>query len=104
MPGCAGRATDGATCAAGAGVNARNLAPASREVDEHTHIIKFDLDAEVGGVAINDRFRGEFYTLNTHYTNTSARGPVSQNVSEGTTYFQGANSIRFDKQFKDWLY
>ncbi|HXS68947.1 MAG TPA: c-type cytochrome domain-containing protein [Candidatus Polarisedimenticolia bacterium] len=89
---------------AGSGPDARNLAPASKSIDEGTHIIKFDLNAEVKGVSIEDRFRGDFYSLNTHYTNTSVRGPVSQNVREHDTYFQGANSIMLEKQFTDWLY
>ena len=82
----------------------RNLAPASKNLDEGTHIIKFDLDAEVRGVAIEDRFRGEFYSLNTHYTNVAARGLMSQNASEADHYFQGANSIRLEKRFKTWLF
>jgi len=81
----------------------RNIAPASKQIDEGTHIIKFDLDAEVQGVTIEDRFRGEFYGLNTHYTNMAARG-FSQNASEADHYFQGANSIRLEKGFKSWLF
>ncbi len=88
----------------GTGPDARNLAPASESVQEGTHVIKFDLDAEVKGVSIEDRFRGEFYNLNTHYTNLSVRGPVFQDVREHNGYFQGANSIMFEKQFKPWLY
>lgn len=90
--------------AAGTGFNDVNIAPTFENIHEGTHIIKFDLDAEVKGVTIEDRFRGEFYSLNTHYTNASARNFVAQNVSEGTTYFQGANTIRLEKQFKDWLF
>ena len=86
----------------------RNLAPTFRTIDEHTHIVKFDLDGEFHGVTVEDRFRGEFYGLNTHYTNSSARSvaghPVDQNVTEGGHYFQGANTIRLEKQFKDWLF
>lgn len=90
--------------AAGTGANERNLAPTSENINEGTHIIKFDLDAEVKGVAIEDRFRGEFYSLNTHYTNAASRGFVSQNVSEGDQSFQGANTIRVERQFKDWFF
>jgi hypothetical protein len=86
------------------GGNARNIAPASKYLDEGTHIIKFDLDAEVQGVAIEDRFRGEFYRLDTHYTNVAARSAMSQNASEGDRYFQGANSLRLEKRFKTWLF
>jgi hypothetical protein len=81
----------------------QNIAPASKNLDEGIHIIKFDLDAEVQGVTIEDRFRGEFYGLNTHYTNLAARG-FSQSASEADHYFQGANSIRLEKRFKKWLF
>jgi len=84
--------------------SSRNVNPASKSIQEGTHVIKFDLDAEVQGVAIADRFRGEFYDLKTHYTNASARGPLVQNVKEKDSYFQGANSIVLQKQFNDWLY
>ncbi len=90
--------------AAGAGFNDRNIGPTSENIHEATHIIKFDLDAEVQGVTVEDRFRGEFYSLNTHYTNEVPLGFVSQNVSEHNGYFQGANTIRLEKQFKDWLF
>jgi hypothetical protein len=89
---------------AGAGIDARNIAPASKNIQEGTHVIKFDLDAEVKGVTIEDRFRGEFYSLKTHYTNSAARSSVTQNVRESDHYFQGANTIVIEKQFKDWLF
>ena len=82
----------------------RNIAPASKRVEEGTHVIKFDLEAEVHGVTIEDRFRGEFYKLDTVYTNVAARDGVTQNAREANTYFQGANSIRLEKKFKDWLF
>ena len=81
----------------------RNIAPTSKNIDEGVHIIKFDFDAEVRGVTVEDRFRGEFYQLNTQYTNQAARGPVSQNASQETSYFQGANAIRLEKKFNNWL-
>ena len=89
---------------AGTGADARNIAPASDGIREGTHVLKFDLDAEVKGITIEDRFRGEFYSLNTHYTNAGARGPMFQNTRETDHYFQGANSIRLEKQFKPWMF
>jgi hypothetical protein len=82
----------------------RNIAPNSKYLREATHIIKFDLDGEVQGVTIEDRFRGEFYTLNTHYTNLASRASVTQDASEKDHWFQGANSIRLEKPFKEWLF
>ncbi len=88
----------------GSSGTARNINPASKTLQEGTHIIKFDLDAEVHGIAIEDRFRGEFYDLTTHYTNFSARAGVAQDVRQKDTYFQGANTIRLEKQITDWFF
>ena len=81
----------------------RNITPASRSINEGVHIIKFDLDDEIKGVSIEERFHGEFYKLNTGGTNV-ASGPLPESVSEGTTYFQGANTIRLEKKFSDWFF
>jgi hypothetical protein len=83
---------------------ARNIAPATKRLDEGTHVIKFDFDAELKGIAIEDRFRGEFYNLSTHYTNVSARNNFSQDASQRSSYFEGANSIRLEKKFTSWWY
>ena len=80
---------------------ARNIAPVSKSINEGTHVIKFDLDWELRGVTIEDRFRGEFYSLKTAYTNSVFR-QMPQSVSEGTTYFQGANMIRAEKKLNHW--
>ncbi len=82
---------------------ARNLAPASKSINEDVHVIKFDLDDEIKGVTIEERFRGEFYKFNTSDTNV-ASGPLPQSVGEGTTYFQGANTVRLEKKFSDWFF
>jgi hypothetical protein len=89
--------------AAGPSATGRNIAPASQQLDEGTHIIKLDLDDEIKGVTIEERFRGEFYKLNTSSTNV-ALGPSPQSFNEGTTYFQGANTIRLEKKFSDWFF
>ncbi|MEY4385192.1 MAG: hypothetical protein RLY20_475, partial [Verrucomicrobiota bacterium] len=86
----------------GAGIDERNIAPVSKSIDEAVHIVKFDLDAEVRGVNVEERFRGEFYQLDTHYTNSAARGGVSQNAREHNSYFEGANAIRLEKPLNDW--
>ncbi len=90
--------------AAGPRADSRNVAPESRRIDEGVDILKFDLDTEVQGVAIQDRFRGEFYKLSTRYTNVASRGFITQDAREKPTYFQGANSLRLEKQFEDWLF
>jgi len=84
--------------------DARNVAPTSKFLEEGTHVLRFDLDGELHGITVEDRFRGEFYSLSSRYTNTAARGSVSQSVNDQNQYFQGANSFRLEKQFRDWLF
>jgi len=86
------------------GIDPRNIAPTTRHIEEGTHVIKFDLETELKGFTIEDQFRGEFYTLSTHYTNLASRSSIAQNASEDNRSFQGANSIRVEKKFKDWLF
>jgi hypothetical protein len=81
-----------------------NLGPGSRYLNETVHIAKFDLDAEVSGISIEDRFRAEFYSLNSHYTNANARGGSFENVTEANHYFQGENSLRLERKVNDWLF
>ncbi len=84
-------------------VTARNIGPNSQNINEDVHIIKFDLDEEINGLTIEDHFRGEFYRLNTSGSNFSY-GDVPQSVGEGTTYFQGANTITAEKKFNGWFF
>ncbi len=89
------------------GGQTRNIYPASKNVDERVHIIKFNLDHEIAGVRIEDDFRGEFYDLNTSRKNdagfTVGSGqPKLEAIREETDYFHGANAFRLEKQLKEW--
>jgi mono/diheme cytochrome c family protein len=84
--------------------NPRAIAPAAKNLDEEVHVIKFDLDHEVAGVTIEERFRGEFYNLKTQGTNLDALTGSLENVQQTTTYFQGANTIRLERKFNDWFF
>lgn len=53
---------------------------------------------------MEERFRGEFYNLNTHYTNLDARDAAVENAHEGNSFFQGANTLRLERKFTDWLF
>ncbi len=82
--------------------------PASQSLNEHTHIIKFDLDHEIDGTHIEDSFRGEFYSLATHTTNIFYDDTIgsTHGYSDGESYhhFEGANTIRLERSFNDWLF
>jgi Planctomycete cytochrome C len=84
--------------------------PVPDYIQEHTHVIKFDLDGEFSGTRIEDNFRGEFYLLehsrtNQFYTGFTTTGfPNNDYSAESYHYFQGANTIRLERQFTSWLF
>ncbi len=88
-------------------VGGKNIYPSPKEVDEHTHIIKFDLTQEMAGWHIEDSARVEFYQLDTSRDDaiaftTGPRPDTIERVREKSSHVQGANSIRVEKQIKDW--
>ncbi|MDB6110496.1 MAG: Planctomycete cytochrome [Pedosphaera sp.] len=86
----------------------RKIAPASQQINEHAHIIKFDLEHAIAGVRIEDSFRGEYYNLNTSRTNSfflpAIGSTMADSANENYKHFQGANTFRLEKQFSDWLF
>jgi hypothetical protein len=87
------------------GADTRNIFPAAKEVDEHRHLIRFDLRHELYGVLVEDNFRYEFYGLDTFRTGLTEslpfRDPITR-VNEGHDHEQAANAFRLEKQIKDW--
>ncbi|MSU33930.1 MAG: hypothetical protein EXS36_02245 [Pedosphaera sp.] len=84
----------------------RGIYPASKEIDERTHILKFDLTHEIRGVSIENSFRGEFYDLRTTRLNAnfiSTETDRFMRFQEGYQHFQGANMFRLEKHVLDWL-
>jgi hypothetical protein len=82
----------------------RNIGPGSKRITEDAHIVKFSLDHEFHGITIEERFRGEFFELQTRRTNRNARLPMTESVSESYRHFQGVNTLRLEKQFASrWL-
>jgi hypothetical protein len=91
------------------GAQAHNIYPAFKDITEHVHILKFDLDYEVANARITDSFRGEWYDLATGRQNESFStngAPVMAltQANEKQTHFQGANTVHAEKQFTDWLF
>lgn len=84
------------------------LNPAPDYIQEHTHIIKFDLDGEIAGTRVEDEFRGEFYLLDHSRTNlfynVLTASPNTDLSAEGYHYFEGANAFRLERQFTSWLF
>ncbi len=86
----------------------RNVNPTSENLQEGTHVIKLDVSDDIGGTHIEDNVRGEFYSLARNGTNEfysdTLQTPESEFSAEGYHYFQGANTVRVERKFNDWLF
>jgi mono/diheme cytochrome c family protein len=86
------------------------LLPTRRRLDEQVHIIKFDLDHEIGGVRFSDNFRGEFYNQtstrdrNSFFVAGSLSGDNGARERDRIDHFQAANALTAEKQVKKWLF
>ncbi len=92
-----------------AALGGRAINPVPDYIQEHTHIIKFDLDHDIGGTHIEDNFRGEFYFLehnrtNQFFSDNVTFSPNADYSAEGYHYFLGANAFRLERQFTGWLF
>ncbi len=90
-------------------VNGINIYPATKEIDEHTHILKFDLVHELYDWRIEDSARVEFYSLNTKRedVNQFTVGPQPNSIyqiKEGAQHTMGLNTVRAERQFGEWLF
>ena len=93
--------------AVGNGTEFRNIYPAYKDINEHTHVLKFDFDFNRGGWRLEDNFRGEWTDANTRQVNTPFYDPAIQiqdNIQQGWRAFQGQNTFRVEKQFRPWLF
>lgn len=91
------------------GTQTRNIYPAFKDMSEHVHILKFDLDYETDSARVSDSFRGEWYSLATGRHNDSfdqlgVAAMATTIADEKQRYFQGANTVHLEKQFTDWLF
>jgi hypothetical protein len=90
------------------GSDAKNVYPATKEIDEHAHIIKLDLRHELRGWEVEDRARVEFYELATSRRNVfwDSFGPTPNSlvlVDETYQHVNGANTLTITKVLQDWL-
>ena len=90
--------------------NAKKLYPARKQIDEQVHIFKFDLDHEVAGVDMENRFRAELYDNDTQRDTLSFLDLSGQNqnrtfsIKEGHDHFQASEAFSLQKQALDWLF
>ncbi len=87
----------------------RNIHPAIKQVDEQTQIFKFDIAKDVGGWALADSFRFEWYDQNNIRINETAFNSAKPGPDKFTTvnetyrHTQGANTFTVEKWFTDWF-
>jgi mono/diheme cytochrome c family protein len=91
------------------GANERKTYPAYKDINEHTHMLKLDFDLERAGWRFEDNFRGEWTGLNTRQVNSafnfgSPNALVQDNIQQSWRAFEGANSLRVERQFRPWLF
>ena len=90
-------------------VGGKSIYPASKEIDEDTHIAKFDLTYEFLGFSLEDNARVEFHDLSTRDNNpgiyTTGPGPDSiVHTRQTSSYVQGMNTLYLERQVIDqWL-
>lgn len=89
-----------------------NIAPATKAVDEQTHILKLDVTHDFDDWHLEDNARVEFYSDNNRGSETSVFYQTSPLVpNSGTTYtsdhyhhVQGMNTLMLEKQIRDWWF
>lgn len=87
------------------GGTTRSIHPAFKEIDERAHVIKFDLEHELGGARIEDRFRGEFFTMQTRRQNHDfVTFDFGSRYEESHRHFHGANTLFIEKPVRDWWF
>lgn len=88
---------------------ARNFYPTTREVDEQTHILKFDLARDFGDWRVADSLRVEWYDQNNQRVmvtgfNSAKPGPEKYTaIDEDYSHTQGANALTVEKAVREWL-
>ncbi len=91
-----------------ASADARAIFPAYKDIDEKVHILKLDVTHEIGGFAVDDSLRVEFYDLNNDRieflpSSVQVAPALGMRFQEKYRHFQAVNALRVEKQVKDWL-
>lgn len=88
----------------------RNVYPTFRDVDERTHIFKFDIGKEFGSWRLDDSLRVEWHDQDNRLQAVTAYDPAGSgsekkytDVHEGYQHTQGANSLTVEKNVQEWL-
>ena len=87
-----------------------NIAPATKAIDEQTHILKFDVTHDFDDWQLEDNARVEFYSENNRSYETSAfqqGGGTTSGTTDTPDHYhqvQGMNTLMLEKQIRDWWF
>jgi hypothetical protein len=79
----------------------KNIVPATEAVNEHTHIIKLDVRAEVAGWQVEENARVEIHRQQNQTDESNGAGPSFQ-TQDKYHDVQGMNTMMLEKQVRDW--
>ncbi len=101
------RKGDEATLDWGSTAGGKNIYPATRVLDEQTHVVKLDVSYDAADWRIEDNARVEFYSQGNRGLEsfTFGAGPAPDTFvrsSDGYHHVEGMNTLSAGKQFRDW--
>ena len=83
----------------------RNIYPAAKQIDEHTHVLRLDVSYDIHGYRLEDNLRAEWYDSRTRRTDTLYLGTDAAaltQVRENHSYTHVANNVSVQKGLTDW--
>ena len=87
-----------------------NIAPATKAIDEQTHILKLDVTHDFDDWQLEDNARVEFYSENNRSYETSVfqqGGGTTSGTTDTPDHYhqvQGMNTLMLEKQIRDWWF
>jgi hypothetical protein len=85
-------------------VNGRNIAPATKAIDEETHIIKLDVTHDFDDWHLEDNARVEFYTEKNRSDEANTFLGGAPTTQDDYHHVQGLNTLMLEKQIRDWWF
>jgi hypothetical protein len=101
------RTGDEATLDWGESASGKNIVPATKALDEQTHLLKLDVAYEAATWRVEDNARVEFYRQQNRgiEATTFGTGPAPDTYlrsADNYRHVEGANSLSLEKQVRDW--
>ena len=82
-----------------------NLAPATKAIDEQTHILKLDVTHDFDDWHLEDNARVEFYTERNRSDETNTFNAIGATETQDKyRHVQGMNTLMLEKPVRDWWF